>query len=136
MQTDLFGPRPEEALTVLADLHGKGDPNDVLVQLEYAEIREQVAFERTQGAKSYFDLFRPGVARRVVLGCSLQMWSQLTGMNIMMYVWFYCAQQWHATLSCVQVLYRIRVSGCRFNGTTGKSYRGLGTVCLECALHE
>ena len=32
------------------------------------------------------DLFKPTVLRRVRLGTSLQMWSQLTGMNIMMYV--------------------------------------------------
>lgn len=46
----------------------------------------QVYFERTEGAKSYLDLLKPGNPRRVFLGCSLQMWSQLTGMNVMMYV--------------------------------------------------
>ena len=43
-------------------------------------------FERTEGAKSYLDLLKPGVLRRVHLGASLQMWSQLSGMNIMMCV--------------------------------------------------
>ena len=43
-------------------------------------------FERTEGAKSYLDLLKPGIFRRVGLGASLQMWSQLTGMNVMMYV--------------------------------------------------
>lgn len=78
--------REEEALIILADLHGGGNTEDELVQLEYAEIREQVHFERTEGAKSYFDLLKPGIFRRVGLGCALQMWSQLSGMNIMMYV--------------------------------------------------
>ena len=92
----LFGPesprwlvdhdRADEALTILADLHGKGDPNNGLVQLEIAEIKEQVHFERTEGAKSYLDLLKPGIFRRVTLGASLQMWSQLSGMNIMMCV--------------------------------------------------
>ena len=76
--------RADEALTILADLHGKGDPNNDLVQLEIAEIKEQVHFERTEGAKSYLDLLKPGILRRVHLGASLQMWSQLSGMNIMM----------------------------------------------------
>ena len=80
--------RDDDALEILADLHGKGDPNNDLVQLEIAEIQEQVKFEREQGAKSYLDLLKPGVLRRVGLGTSLQMWSQLTGMNIMMYVSF------------------------------------------------
>ena len=76
--------REEEALEVLADLHGGGNPNDELVQLEYEEIKAQVHFEKTEGAKSYLDLFKPGIFRRVTLGCSMQMWSQLSGMNIMM----------------------------------------------------
>ena len=84
--------REEEALQILADVHGKGDKDHELVRLEYAEIREQVAFEKAEGAKSYMDLFKPTVFRRVGLGTSLQMWSQLTGMNIMMYVTvFHCS---------------------------------------------
>ena len=74
----------EDALEILADLHGGGDRDNQLVQLEFAEIKEQVEFERKEGAKSYLDLLRPSVARRVMLGTSLQMWSQLTGMNVMM----------------------------------------------------
>ncbi|KAI5122870.1 hypothetical protein M0805_003322 [Coniferiporia weirii] len=77
--------REPEALEILADLHGKGNADDTLVQLEYEEIKQQVYFERSEGAKSYLDLLKPGVLRRVGLGTSLQMWSQLTGMNIMMY---------------------------------------------------
>ncbi|KZT64819.1 general substrate transporter [Daedalea quercina L-15889] len=77
--------REQEALQILADLHGRGDSNHPLVQLEYAEIKEQVTFERTHGAKSYLDLFKPGIVRRVGLGMSLQMWSQLSGINVMMY---------------------------------------------------
>lgn len=76
--------REEEALQVLADLHGGGDPNNELVQLEYEEIKAQVHFEKTEGSKSYLDLLKPGIFRRVTLGCSIQMWSQLSGMNIMM----------------------------------------------------
>ncbi|KAM5544035.1 hypothetical protein V8D89_002221 [Ganoderma adspersum] len=84
--------REVEALEILADLHGKGDPKNELVQLEFAEIKEQVRFERTEGAKSYLDLFKPGIFRRVFLGASLQIWSQLSGMNIMMYYIVYVFQ--------------------------------------------
>jgi MFS family permease len=76
--------REDEALQVLADMHGGGDISNELVLLEYEEIKEQVHFERTEGAKSYLDLFKPGMPRRVMLGICLQMWSQLTGMNVMM----------------------------------------------------
>ncbi|KZT00339.1 general substrate transporter [Laetiporus sulphureus 93-53] len=77
--------RSKEAFEILADLHGGGDTKASLVQLEYSEIQEQVSFERAEGTKSYLDLLKPGIRRRVGLGCALQMWSQLTGMNIMMY---------------------------------------------------
>ncbi|KAF9269357.1 general substrate transporter [Marasmius fiardii PR-910] len=77
--------REEEALQILADLHGRGDKNNELVRLEFEEIRQQVIFEREEGAKSYLDLLKGNNPRRVMLGMSLQMWSQLTGMNVMMY---------------------------------------------------
>ncbi|KAL7409182.1 general substrate transporter [Mrakia frigida] len=75
----------EQAHQVLADLHGHGDLNNPLVLLEHTEIAEAVQFDQTQAARSFKDLFGPGVFRRVVLGCSIQAWGQLTGMNIMMY---------------------------------------------------
>ena len=84
--------RKDEARTILADLHGNGDPNAGLVRLEYEEICQQVEFEKTEGAKNYLDLLKPRVFRRVTLGASLQMWSQLTGMNIMMYYIVYVFQ--------------------------------------------
>jgi len=51
-----------------------------------------VYVERTEGAKSYLDLLKPGNPRRVFLGCALQMWSQLSGMNVMMYYIIYVFQ--------------------------------------------
>ncbi|GJJ12899.1 hypothetical protein Clacol_007145 [Clathrus columnatus] len=84
--------REAEALEILADVHAHGDANNDLVQLEFAEIKEQVQFEQKEGAKSYADLLKPGIARRVFLGMSLQAWSQLSGMNIMMYYITYVFQ--------------------------------------------
>ncbi|KAF8577835.1 general substrate transporter [Ramaria rubella] len=84
--------REAEALEILADVHAHGDAKNELVQLEFAEIKQQVAFERTEGAKSYADLLKPGILRRVGLGMSLQAWSQLSGMNIMMYYITYVFQ--------------------------------------------
>jgi len=71
-------------LEILADLHGEGDPNVEMVRLEFAEIKQQVDFERTEGAKSYMDLLKPGVFRRVVLASFLRIWSQLSGISVMM----------------------------------------------------
>lgn len=62
----------ERALDVLADVHGKGDRNHELVQLEFNEIKGQIEFERNHGARSYGELLEKNVFRRVVLGVSLQ----------------------------------------------------------------
>ncbi|KAK4705076.1 hypothetical protein P7C70_g1137, partial [Phenoliferia sp. Uapishka_3] len=77
--------RSEEALKILADVHGQGREDDELVQLEYNEMKQAMDFDRTQAAHSYRDLLKPGIFRRVWLGVSVQMWSQLCGMNVMMY---------------------------------------------------
>ncbi|PCH41869.1 general substrate transporter [Wolfiporia cocos MD-104 SS10] len=77
--------RFDEALAILADLHGRGDAQTPLVQLEYAEICAQVDAGHKEPKRGWLDLLAPGMARRVMLGCSVQMWSQLSGINVMMY---------------------------------------------------
>lgn len=70
--------RTEEAHQILADLHGKGQKNDALVLEEIHEIMEAVEFDKTQAARSYGDLLKDGNLRRLVLGCSVQMWAQVS----------------------------------------------------------
>ena len=98
--------RDSEALEVLADVHGKGNPDDELVQLELTEIKNQVEVEKTQGAKSYKDLLNADALRRTSLAMSLQMWSQLTGMNIMSAAFTYIDLRQHSFIN--SVLYRLR----------------------------
>lgn len=75
--------RWEEALRVLADVHGGGDLNHPKVLAEYQEIEEVIRFEREEAISSYAELTKPRILKRVILGMSIQMWSQLCGMNIM-----------------------------------------------------
>jgi sugar porter (SP) family MFS transporter len=77
--------RWEEALVVLGHLHGGGDPNHPKVLAEYQEIKDALHFEREQAETSFAALAKPRIIKRVILGMSIQMWSQLCGMNIMMY---------------------------------------------------
>ena len=58
--------------------------NHPQVLAEYHEIVDQIRFDREQAVSSYAQLFEGRMLRRVVLGMSIQMWSQLCGMNIMM----------------------------------------------------
>jgi MFS family permease len=50
-----------------------------------AEIKEVVDFERQNSDVTYFELFKPGMINRTHIGVFTQIWSQLTGMNVMMY---------------------------------------------------
>ncbi|RPA89432.1 general substrate transporter [Choiromyces venosus 120613-1] len=77
--------RWEEALRVLADVHGNGDLNHPVVLAEYQEIEDVIRFEREEAISSYAELAKPRILKRVILGMSIQMWSQLCGMNVMMY---------------------------------------------------
>ena len=75
--------RWDEALKVLADLHGNGDINHPKVLAEYTEIEEQLRFEREEQVSNFRELLKPKIAKRVFLGMSVQMWSQLSGMNVL-----------------------------------------------------
>ncbi|KAL1861759.1 hypothetical protein VTK73DRAFT_6921 [Phialemonium thermophilum] len=77
--------RWDEAHQVLALVHGKGDPNSPFVAHELEEIREVVEFERQNADVTYLELFKPKMINRTMIGVFTQIWSQLTGMNVMMY---------------------------------------------------
>lgn len=66
-------------MEVLANLHGNGDINHPKVLAQYKEIEEALALERESSMTSYQELIKPRIAKRVFLGMSLQMWSQLCG---------------------------------------------------------
>ncbi|PIG82138.1 sugar transporter [Aspergillus arachidicola] len=77
--------RWEECQTILAKVHCKGDLSHPFVALEMQDIREMCDFERQFKNVTYFDLFKPRMLNRTIIGLFMQIWSQLTGMNVMMY---------------------------------------------------
>ncbi|KAH8899847.1 general substrate transporter [Thozetella sp. PMI_491] len=103
--------RWEEAIQVLAHLHGKGDVNHPRVLAEYQEIEEALRFEREQASSSFAALVEPRIFKRVLLGMSVQMWSQLCGMNIMMYYIVYIMEgaQIASPLETASIQYVINV---------------------------
>jgi MFS family permease len=76
--------RWEEAHGVLTLVHGKGDPNNHFVQVELQEIRDVCEFERANADVTFLELFKPNMINRTHIGMFTQIWSQLTGMNVMM----------------------------------------------------
>lgn len=75
--------RWEECERVLVLTHGKGDPNSPWVAREFQEIKQWLDIERQSKSVSYLELFSPRYINRTHIGLFTQIWSQLTGMNVM-----------------------------------------------------
>jgi MFS family permease len=76
--------RWEDCHAVLTLVHGRGDPNNAFVQIELQEIKDMCEFERNNADVTFLELFKPNMIKRTHIGMFTQIWSQLTGMNVMM----------------------------------------------------
>ena len=74
--------RFEEAIQILAHIHGGGDRNDPLVVAEWNEITTTMAAERA-AAKGWRKFVYNGMWKRTLAGFSVQMWQQNSGANVM-----------------------------------------------------
>ncbi|KJZ77205.1 hypothetical protein HIM_03526 [Hirsutella minnesotensis 3608] len=77
--------RWEDCRAVLALVHAKGDLEHPFVAFELQDIKNMCEFERRHSNVTYLDLFKPQMINRTLIGLFTQIWSQLTGMNVMMY---------------------------------------------------
>jgi MFS family permease len=78
--------KTEEGLQTLAKLHAHGDTEDVWVRAEYAQIQDQITYEREHEAKSYKELFvHKSSFRRLLLAVALQASVQMTGVSAIQY---------------------------------------------------
>ncbi|KAH0602874.1 uncharacterized protein H6S33_008524 [Morchella sextelata] len=77
--------RWEESENVIAMMHGHGDHTNPYVVQEIQDIRALVEFERSNADATFLELFKPKMIMRTHIGLFTQIWSQLTGMNVMMY---------------------------------------------------
>lgn len=67
---------------MLTFVHGRGNPDDKFVQVE---LREMCDFERKNSNGTYLEVFKPKMIYRTHVGAFTKIWSQLTGMNVIMY---------------------------------------------------
>lgn len=77
--------RWEEVHDILANLHGKGDHNDPIVLAELEEVKDAARIAQEASDISIFALFGPGLWKRTLAGCSVQVWQQLFGGNVQLY---------------------------------------------------
>lgn len=75
--------RWEDCHNVLTLVHGKGNAESPIVMTEMQEIRDMCEFERQNKDVNYLELFKPSMINRTLIGLFTQIWSQLTGMNVM-----------------------------------------------------
>jgi hypothetical protein len=74
--------RHEEARAVLTKLHGNG-LNEEFLDLEYREIRDTIAAEKSLSVQTWRSLIsKPSWRRRLALGCGVQAFGQLSGINV------------------------------------------------------
>ncbi|KAF2207095.1 hypothetical protein CERZMDRAFT_51861 [Cercospora zeae-maydis SCOH1-5] len=109
--------RWEECLTVLAELHGKGDRADPIVIAEFEEVQEAQRVAAQAAGIGFFSLFGPRIWKRTLSGTSVQMWQQLLGGNVAMYYVVYIFQM--AGLSGNTNLYSSAIQYVIFLVTTG-----------------
>ncbi|KAF7946842.1 uncharacterized protein EAE97_004091 [Botrytis byssoidea] len=75
----------EEAREALYKLHGDGS-NDEYLELEFAEIRDTIIAEKTVAVKPWSGLVaKKSWRHRLILGCGIQAWGQLSGINVINY---------------------------------------------------
>ncbi|KAK9482484.1 general substrate transporter [Lipomyces starkeyi] len=98
--------RWDEVLRVLAFLRTPNcDINDPLVLAEYKEIEEQIHAEREEESASYRELFGKKMRKRLLLGMAIQAWSQLTGINLLLYFIVYILES--AGISNILLFYLV-----------------------------
>jgi len=79
--------RHEEALATLHKLHDDASgSNKEYVELEYREIRDVIAADRSANAITWLSIFRKASWRhRLLLGCGVQAFGPLSGINVINY---------------------------------------------------
>lgn len=77
--------RWEESIEIISKIQAGGDVNNETVTIEIEEIREAIDIERQHKDFSVFDLFNRKNINRTMVGIWVQIWQQMTGVNVMMY---------------------------------------------------
>ncbi|KAI8580606.1 hypothetical protein K450DRAFT_236411 [Umbelopsis ramanniana AG] len=78
--------RDEEAKDILIRLHGNGDPNDEVVRVEFAEIKEAIAMEQAVSKREWKELIEtPGNRMRTFICICVGLFSQWSGNGITSY---------------------------------------------------
>ncbi|KAI8975494.1 hypothetical protein BDF20DRAFT_995096 [Mycotypha africana] len=86
--------RTEDTLDVLAKVHGNANRNHLCVLQEFNEINDNIQLENNVAVDSYVRMVKDPRNRHVLsVGCSVAIFQQLTGANVIMYCAAFMFQQ-------------------------------------------
>jgi len=74
----------EDGMIVIAMLHGGGDVTSEIARDEYREIKRNILIQRTEGERSYGEMFRR-YRSRLLIAMSSQAFAQMNGINVISY---------------------------------------------------
>ncbi|KAE8833543.1 hypothetical protein PTNB73_05070 [Pyrenophora teres f. teres] len=78
--------RHEEAFAIFSHWHGEGDDDDEFIQLEYAEVRAAIEFDKKQGKNSWADFLKTkGNRKRIIIITAIGFFSQWSGNGLISY---------------------------------------------------
>ncbi|KAJ5089299.1 hypothetical protein N7532_007983 [Penicillium argentinense] len=66
-------------------IHANNNPDDNLVRMEIQQLRETCDMERLHSDSSFREFATPAMLWRLHIGLFVQIWSHLTGINVIMY---------------------------------------------------
>jgi MFS family permease len=77
--------RWEEAIDILALVHANGDRQDRGVRTVIEQLQSTCSTDHDASTSSYWELFSPNMIWRTHICIFVQIWSQLSGINVIMY---------------------------------------------------
>jgi MFS family permease len=77
--------RWDKCQKILMLIHADNNPDDDLVRMELQRLREACDMDRIQSNVSFTELVKPPMLWRFHIGVFVQIWSQLTCINVIMY---------------------------------------------------
>lgn len=78
--------RDDEALAVLRRLHGTIGHDEAFFRAEFAQMRDQLRYEKSVTVSTWKEVFaRPSNRKRVLLAVLVQAFTQLSGINVINY---------------------------------------------------
>jgi hypothetical protein len=107
--------RDDEARQTLRKLHYDGK-NEEFLRLEFMEIQDAIQQDRINQSRSWISIFsKPSWRRRLMLGCGVQAFGQLSGINGLTSIKYLGESQLIANVASDQLLWSSNLPKPKYN---------------------